>query len=141
MGVSACDFFAVPSKVQWKGRVSCQLIKKAQRDNKDPWLCLLDYRNTPTTGMQTSPAQRLMSRRTKTLVPISSNIIIPRSSRRSSKSNTAKTPDGQKLSRQERKGATRPGNRSRGATFPVTTRKAMESGNLRRETLGQIIYG
>ena len=49
------------------------LIKKAQRDNKDPWLSLLDYRNTPTTGMQTSPAQRLMSRRTKTLVPISSN--------------------------------------------------------------------
>lgn len=48
-------------------------IKKAQRDNKDPWLSLLDYRNTPTTGMQTSPAQRLMSRRTKTLVPISSN--------------------------------------------------------------------
>lgn len=46
------------------------LIKKAQRDNKDPWLSLLDYRNTPTTGMQRSPAQRLMSRRTKTLVPI-----------------------------------------------------------------------
>ena len=53
------------------------LIKKAQRDNKDPWLSLLDYRNTPTTGMQTSPAQRLMSRRTKTLVPISSNWLYP----------------------------------------------------------------
>ena len=53
------------------------LIKKAQRDNKDPWLSLLDYRNTPTTGMQTSPAQRLMSRRTKTLVPISSNLLYP----------------------------------------------------------------
>ena len=48
-------------------------------------------------------------------------------------------PDGQKLSRQECKGATTPGNRSRGATFPVTTRKAMESRNLHRETLGQII--
>ena len=51
-------------------KVVKSLIKKAQRDNKDPWLSLLDYRNTPTTGMQTSPAQRLMSRRTKTLVPI-----------------------------------------------------------------------
>ena len=53
------------------------LIKKAQRDNKESWLSLLDYRNTPTTGMQTSPAQRLMSRRTKTLVPISSNLLYP----------------------------------------------------------------
>ena len=53
------------------------LIKKAQRDNKDPWLSLLDYRNTPTTGMQTSPAQLLMSRRTKTLVPISFNLLYP----------------------------------------------------------------
>jgi len=33
------------------------LFKKANRDNKDPWLSLLDYRNTPTAGMQTSPAQ------------------------------------------------------------------------------------
>lgn len=58
-------------------KVVKSLIKKAQRDNKDPWLSLLDYRNTPTTGMQTSPAQRLMSRRTKTLVPISSNLLYP----------------------------------------------------------------
>ena len=34
-------------------KVVKNLFKKAQRDNKDPWLSLLDYRNTPTTGMQT----------------------------------------------------------------------------------------
>ena len=51
------------------------LFKKANRDNKDPWLSLLDYRNTPTAGMQTSPAQRLMSRRTKTLVPIATYLL------------------------------------------------------------------
>ena len=46
------------------------LFKKALKDNKDPWLSLLDYRNTPTAGMQSSPVKRLMPRRTKTLVPI-----------------------------------------------------------------------
>jgi transposase InsO family protein len=45
------------------------LFKQAIKDHKDPWLALLDYRNTPTQGMQTSPVQRLVSRRTKTLVP------------------------------------------------------------------------
>ncbi|KAK3736228.1 hypothetical protein QZH41_007340 [Actinostola sp. cb2023] len=42
------------------------LFKKAIADNKDPWLALLDYRNTPTEGIKTSPCQRLMSRRTRT---------------------------------------------------------------------------
>ena len=51
--------------------------EEANRDNKDPWLSLLDYRNTPTAGMQTSPVQRLMSRRTKTLVPIATNLLYP----------------------------------------------------------------
>ena len=53
------------------------LFKKALTDNKDPWLGLLDYQNTPTAGMQSSPAQRLMSRRTKTLVPIATNLLYP----------------------------------------------------------------
>ena len=35
----------------------------------DPCLAVLDYRNTLTQGMTTSPAQRLMSRTTKTLFP------------------------------------------------------------------------
>ena len=33
-------------------KVVKNLFKKAQRDNKDPWLSL-DYGNNPTTGMQT----------------------------------------------------------------------------------------
>ena len=42
-----------------------QLFKKAERDGEDPWLALLDHRNTPTEGLGTSPAQRLISRRTR----------------------------------------------------------------------------
>ena len=53
------------------------LFKKAIADNKDPWLALLDYRNTPTEGIKTSPCQRLMSRRTRTLVPVSTNLLYP----------------------------------------------------------------
>ena len=33
-----------------------QLFKKAEQDGKDPWLALLDYRNTPTEGNNASPA-------------------------------------------------------------------------------------
>ena len=54
-----------------------QLFKKAERDGKDPWLALLDYRNTPTEGINASPAQRLMSRRTRTLLPTASSLLRP----------------------------------------------------------------
>ena len=42
-----------------------QLIRKAYEAGTDPYLAILDYRNTPTQGVGSSPAQRLMSRRTK----------------------------------------------------------------------------
>ena len=52
-------------------KVAKKIFKKAHRDNKDPWLALLDQRNTPTQGVNSSPVQRLMSRRTRTLLPVS----------------------------------------------------------------------
>lgn len=54
-----------------------QLFKKAGRDGKDPWLALLDYRNTPTEGLGNSPAQRLMSRRTRTRLPTAASLLRP----------------------------------------------------------------
>lgn len=38
------------------------LIKKAKANGQDPLLALLDWRNTPTEGIGTSPAQRLIGR-------------------------------------------------------------------------------
>ena len=35
--------------------VAKKIFKKAHRDNKDPWLTLLDQRNTPTQGVNSSP--------------------------------------------------------------------------------------
>ena len=52
-------------------------MKKAHLAGTDPNLSLLDYRNTPTEGVGSSPAQRLFGWRTKTLVPTSSRLLVP----------------------------------------------------------------
>ena len=54
-----------------------RLMKKAKKNSSDAYLALLDYRNTPTQGLDTNPAQRLMSRRTKTLLPTTKNLLVP----------------------------------------------------------------
>ena len=46
-----------------------RLMKKATLDGKDFHLALLEYRNTPWSDTIGSPVQRLMGRRTKTLLP------------------------------------------------------------------------
>lgn len=55
-----------------------RILKKSIRAGTDPYLAVLDYRNTPTQGTTTSPAQRLMSRRTKTLLPTTQSLLLPR---------------------------------------------------------------
>jgi hypothetical protein len=54
------------------------LIRKALEARTDPYLAILDYRNTPTQGMESSPVQRLMNRRTRTLVPTTATLLQPR---------------------------------------------------------------
>ena len=56
-------------------KVTKSLFKKAFRDEKDPWLALLEYRNTPVETTGSSPAQRLMSQRTKTLIPTAPTLL------------------------------------------------------------------
>lgn len=58
-------------------KVTKNLFKKALRDNRNPWLALLEYRNTPVETIGSSPAQRFMSRRTKTLMPTASTLLRP----------------------------------------------------------------
>jgi len=50
-------------------KVAKSLLKRAENEAKPLWLLLLAQRNTPSKGMDSSPAQRLMSRRTRTLLP------------------------------------------------------------------------
>ena len=51
------------------------LMTKALESGSDPCLALLDWRNTPSEGLDSSPAQRLFGRRTKTLLPMSSRLL------------------------------------------------------------------
>ena len=53
------------------------MMKKCHETNEDPYLGLLNQRNTPTEGMQTSPSQRLFGRRTQTLIPATSVSLKP----------------------------------------------------------------
>lgn len=59
-------------------KVCKALLKKAQADNKDPLLAFLDWRNTPSEGLGTSPVQRLMGRRTRTLLPTHTKLLEPK---------------------------------------------------------------
>ena len=52
-----------------------QILKKAKHSKSDPFLALLDFRNTPTQHIGTSPVQRLMNRRTKTLLPTKGDLL------------------------------------------------------------------
>ncbi|KAJ8044099.1 hypothetical protein HOLleu_11471 [Holothuria leucospilota] len=54
------------------------LLRKALDDNNDPYLALLDFRNTPRDDTLGSPAQRLFGRRTKTLIPTSRKLLEPK---------------------------------------------------------------
>ena len=53
------------------------LLKKADLAKTDVYLALLDHRNTPTEQTNLSPVQRLFSRRTRTLLPMSTKLLKP----------------------------------------------------------------
>ncbi len=53
------------------------LCKKAACAGNDLWLAILQWRNTPTEGMFSSPAQRLMSRSLRTPFPLADTLLGP----------------------------------------------------------------
>ena len=55
-----------------------RLLSKAKKDKRDPYLALLDYRNTPRDKELGSPVQRLMDRRTKTTLQTSETLLKPK---------------------------------------------------------------
>ena len=54
-----------------------QLIRKSKQAGTDFYLSLLDWRNTPTEGIGSSPVQRLCGRRTRTLPPTATCLLKP----------------------------------------------------------------
>ena len=63
-------------KVESAVKVCENIMKKAALGKFDPYLALLDYRNTPTE-IGSSPAQRLFSRRTRNLLPLTPRLLEP----------------------------------------------------------------
>lgn len=51
---------------------------ESQAAGEDPYLSMLDHRNTPTQGLNKSPAQGLLSRRTRTLLPTRDSLLQPK---------------------------------------------------------------
>ena len=64
-------------KVENSVKTAKRLMLKAKQSGTDPWLALLAFRNTPTQGFTSSPAQRLMGRRTRTTLPTHIHLLEP----------------------------------------------------------------
>ncbi len=55
-----------------------QLLRKADESKQDAFLALLEFRSTPISGMDESPAELLMSRKLRTRLPTSKSLLEPR---------------------------------------------------------------
>ena len=60
-------------------KTASTLIKKAKESGAEFYLSLLSWRNTPTEGMNSSPAQRMFGRRTRTQLPTAEVLLKPQS--------------------------------------------------------------
>lgn len=59
------------------GNIAKNLLDKAKADEKDPYISLLDYRNTPINDVS-SPAQLLMNRGLRGKLPATQKQLIPK---------------------------------------------------------------
>jgi hypothetical protein len=55
-----------------------RIMTKCAKAGTEIQMAFLDHRNTPSQGLETTPAQRLMNRRTRTLLPMSDKLLEPR---------------------------------------------------------------
>ena len=59
-------------------KIAKKIIKKTKSSGQDLYLGILDWRNTPSdSGTHSSPVQKLMSRRTNTLLPTPEGLLYP----------------------------------------------------------------
>ena len=56
------------------------MIRKAKTCGEDQYLALLNIRNTPSQGIDSRPAQRIIGRRTNTIIPTGRSLLESRSS-------------------------------------------------------------
>jgi hypothetical protein len=56
-----------------------RLLKKSNDSKQDAFLALLEFRNSPISGMEQSPAELLMSRKLRAKLPIPKHLLKPKS--------------------------------------------------------------
>ena len=61
-------------------KIAKNILKKFRFE--DPYLALLAYRNTPQQGYQYSPAQQLMSRKLRDVIPAATSQLLPQAASR-----------------------------------------------------------
>jgi len=54
-----------------------KILRKCKSSGSDAFLALLEHRNTPSAGIQISPAQCLFNRRARSLLPMTANLLAP----------------------------------------------------------------
>lgn len=64
-------------KVENAVKLAKRVLKKSKRDGGDFYMSLLVWRNTPTAGMNSSPAQRMFSRRLRNNLPMKDKLLNP----------------------------------------------------------------
>ena len=67
-----------------------QLMRKAAEEGRDIHLAMLEYRNTPISGLEYSPAQLLMSRMLKDKLPTPTTLLFPKLSQEAHRSLSAR---------------------------------------------------
>ncbi|XP_022810492.1 uncharacterized protein LOC111347518 [Stylophora pistillata] len=65
-------------KVENTIKTAKSLLKKSKAARSHIYLALLEWKNTPSEGLQSSPAQRVFGRRTRTLIPTTSQLLKPK---------------------------------------------------------------
>lgn len=58
-------------------KIAKNLMKRCNESKEDPYIALLNLRNTPQEGMEHTPVQRLMGRRTRTSLPTLTSLLQP----------------------------------------------------------------
>ena len=68
----------VNGKAESGVKVAKQMMEKCKRSHTDPFMAVLDICNTSTQDARSSPSQRLVNRRTRTLPPMTRNLLAMR---------------------------------------------------------------
>ena len=80
-------------------KIAKRIMRKCLLSKQDPYLGLLNWRNTPTEGLGSSPVQRAFGHRTKTLLPTTDLVLMP-------DSNTQHSAPKQKLLKEQKQSKT-----------------------------------